>query len=306
MSRVPWWGLSAVAAIGLLPAAAIAGGPSVDVWTDRGADAVYQPGETIELRARCTIDAHLLVYEIDAEGYVHVLFPYRGNASFVEGGRTLSIPSPDASEQLVVHGPVGQGYIVALASRETMRDLPWYLRPYDAQGAGLKRVTSYWKGGKARVDTMATTGNTRHYASGSGSLIACRQNGSAFQCEEDTPPQGLSFRQNLGPDYQRQLGIAHEAGGHPTARKILGQVVDCWSYNATEAVVESQTCVNEVGAVLYYSGGTKDDPYQEIAVAYTTDVSDADVNAPPAPPRKPDFIPVPTTTTAPPATTAPR
>ena len=177
---------------------------------------------------------------------------------------------------------------------------------YDAQGAGLKRVTSYWKGGKARVDTIATTGNTRHYASGSGSLIACRQNGSAFQCEEDTPPQGFSFRQNLGPDYQRQLGIAHEAGGHPTARKILGQVVDCWSYNATEAVVESQTCVNEVGAVLYYSGGTKDDPYQEIAVAYTTDVSDADVNAPPAPPRKPDFIPVPTTTTAPPATTAPR
>jgi len=45
---------------------------------------------------------------------------------------------------------------------------------YDAQGAGLKRVTSYWKGGKARVDTMATTGNTRHYASGSGSLIASR------------------------------------------------------------------------------------------------------------------------------------
>ena len=140
MSRVPWWGLSAVAAIGLLPAAAIAGGPSVDVWTDRGADAVYQPGETIELRARCTVDAHLLVYEIDAEGYVHVLFPYRGNASFVEGGRTLSIPSPDASEQLVVHGPVGQGYIVALASRETMRDLPWYLRPYDAQGAGVGYV----------------------------------------------------------------------------------------------------------------------------------------------------------------------
>jgi len=168
---------------------------------------------------------------------------------------------------------------------------------YDAQGAGLKRVTSYWKGGRARIDTVSTTGNTRHYAPGGGTLITCVQKGSAFQCEEDTPPQGFSFRQNLGPDYQRQLATAHAAGGDPTTRKILGQVADCWSYHATEVVVESQTCVNEDGAVLYYSGGSKDDPYQEIAVAYTTDVSDADVKAPPAPPRKSNLLPVPTTTT---------
>ena len=177
---------------------------------------------------------------------------------------------------------------------------------YDAQGAGLKRVTSYWKGGKARVDTVSTTGTTRHYASGGGSLIACVQKGSAFQCEENTPPQGFSFRQNLGPDYQRQIAIAREAGGRPTTRKILGQIADCWSYDATEAVVESQTCVNEDGAVLYYTGGSKDDPYQEIAVAYTTDVSDADVKAPPAPPKKSDFLPVATTTAVTTSTSAPR
>jgi hypothetical protein len=177
---------------------------------------------------------------------------------------------------------------------------------YDAQGAGLKRVTSYWKGGKARVDTVSTTRTTRHYASGGGSLIECVQNGSAFQCEEDTPAQGFSFRQNLGPDYQRQVAVAREAGTKPSTRKILGQVVDCWSFDATEAVVESQTCVNENGAVLYYTGGSRDDPYQEIAVAYTTDVSDAEVTAPPAPTRKHGFLPVaPSTTTSPTGTTAP-
>ena len=177
---------------------------------------------------------------------------------------------------------------------------------YDAQGAGLKRVTSYWRGGRARIDTVSTTGNTRHYAPGGGTLITCVQKGSAYQCEENTPPQGFSFRQNLGPDYQRQLATAREAGGGPTTRKILGQVADCWSYHATEAVVESQTCVNEDGAVLYYSGGSKDDPYQEIAVAYTTDVSDADVKAPPAPPAKNNFVPFATTTTVATTTSAPR
>lgn len=168
---------------------------------------------------------------------------------------------------------------------------------YDAQGAGLKRVTSYWKNGKARVDTISTTRTTRHYASGDKKLIECTQKGTEFECVEDTPPQGFSFRQNVGPDYQRQIAIAREAGQRPSTRKILGQVVDCWSYDQTEAVVESETCVNEDGAVLFYAGGTRDDPYQQIAVAYTTEVSDADVAPPPAKPREHGFLP--TTTSAP-------
>jgi hypothetical protein len=174
---------------------------------------------------------------------------------------------------------------------------------YDAQGAGLERVTSYWKGGKARIDTVSTTRTTRHYASGDASLVECVQKGAAFECVEKTPSQGFSFRQNVGPDYQRQIAIAREAGQRPSTRKILGQIVDCWAYDQTEAVVESETCVNEVGAVLYYKGGSRDDPYQEIAVAYTTDVSDADVKAPPAEQEKHGFLP--STTTASTSTSTP-
>ena len=79
---------SALAVLGLLvmaPAAAGARGLDVDVRTDRGDDAVYQPGDALEVRARASDDAYLLVYEIDAEGSVRLLYPYRGGSGFVEG-----------------------------------------------------------------------------------------------------------------------------------------------------------------------------------------------------------------------------
>ena len=175
---------------------------------------------------------------------------------------------------------------------------------YDAQGAGLKRVTSYWKGGKARVDTVSTTRTSRHYASDTKALVECIQKGAQLECVEKTLAQGFSFRQNLGPDYKSQIAIAREAGLRPSTRKILGQVVHCWSYDRTAAVVESETCVNEDGAVLYYKGGAIDDPYQQIAVAYTTDVSDAEVEAPPAEPEKHGFFPPVSTTTPTPTSTS--
>ena len=136
MSPIRWSCFAALAAFALLPSAATAS-LSVEIWTDRGTDGVYEPGQAIELHARSSDDSHLLVYEIDAEGYIHVLFPLRGSPDLIEGGRTLPIPDPNASEQLVVQGPVGQGYIVAVATLEPLRDLPWYLRPYDPQGEGV-------------------------------------------------------------------------------------------------------------------------------------------------------------------------
>ena len=57
-----------VALLWAAPAARASRGLDVDVWTDRGADAVYRPGETLEMRVRASEDAYLLVYEINAEG----------------------------------------------------------------------------------------------------------------------------------------------------------------------------------------------------------------------------------------------
>jgi len=133
------WALAAVllAAIAWPPTGAGAAGLDVEVWTDRGSGAVYDPGEVLEVQARTSGDAFLLVYELDAEGFVRLLFPYHGNNGLVPGGQVLALPDERSNLELVVQEPVGQAYLVAIASREPFGELPWYLRPYDAQAEQL-------------------------------------------------------------------------------------------------------------------------------------------------------------------------
>ena len=136
MNARGWSSVTALATVALLawpPPPACARGLGVEVWTDRGDDAVYQPGQRIEVQARASDDAYLLVYEIDAEGGVRLLYPYRGSTGYVEGRQTYRVPPERANVDLVVDGPVGQCYVVAIASRDAFRELPWYLRPYDMQ-----------------------------------------------------------------------------------------------------------------------------------------------------------------------------
>ena len=140
MIRARGWGLVLLAATAVVPAVAFAAGLSVNVWTERGSDAIYEPGDRVAIRARSSEDANLLVYDIDAEGYVHVLFPYRQRSGYVEGRQTFLIPDAGSSDELVVRGPVGQGYIVAIASRSPFMDLPSFLRPYDPQAEGVGYV----------------------------------------------------------------------------------------------------------------------------------------------------------------------
>lgn len=104
----------------------------VEIWTDRGSDAVYEPGDALGVQARVSDDGFLMVYEIDAEGRVNLLFPYHGSDGYVEGRATYDIPPDRANMELVVNDPTGQAYLVAITSRRPFRDLPWYLKPYDA------------------------------------------------------------------------------------------------------------------------------------------------------------------------------
>jgi len=139
MLRTNWVSGAAFAIATLLVAAttATARPLSVEVWTDRGDDAVYAPGEAMLVKARTNDDAYLLVYEIDAEGRITVLFPFRRGSGMVEGRNTLRLPPEDSRYELTVDRETGQGYIVALASSEPFRELPWYLRPFDPQGESI-------------------------------------------------------------------------------------------------------------------------------------------------------------------------
>src|SRR4029077_9176069 len=105
----------------------------VEIWTSRGNDAVYQPGEHLDLQSRVAADAYLLVYEMDPEGSVYLLYPFRNDAGLVQAGQTYSVPPEHSNVDLVVDGPVGQCYLVAIASKAPFNPLPWYLRPYDMQ-----------------------------------------------------------------------------------------------------------------------------------------------------------------------------
>ena len=140
MKRNQRWMTRAFAALTLaiaLPAAAQARTLSLEVWTDRGDDAIYQSGEAMQVKVRASDDAYMLVYEIDSNGLVSVLYPWRRGSNLVEGHRTYRLPPEGSGYELAVEKSTGQGYIVAIASRRPFRDLPWYLRPFDPQGESM-------------------------------------------------------------------------------------------------------------------------------------------------------------------------
>jgi hypothetical protein len=131
--------VTALLAIASIPGMSLARALSVDVSTNRGDSAVFQDGDRLEIKARASEDAYLMVYEIDAEGYVRLLFPSPDSrhSGFVEGDRTVRLPEENSRYELAVSGPVGEGYVVAIASRDPFTDPPWYLRPIDPRGEDL-------------------------------------------------------------------------------------------------------------------------------------------------------------------------
>jgi Domain of unknown function (DUF4384) len=138
---IPAVSLAALATSWLfLPSPASAATLAVEVWADHGNEAIYQPGDVLQVQTRASDDAYLLVYEIDSQGYVHVLFPIEGANTLVAAHETVGIPPENSPDALVVQDPTGQDFIVAIASREPFDNLPWYLRPFNAQGADVGYV----------------------------------------------------------------------------------------------------------------------------------------------------------------------
>lgn len=95
----------------------------IKVWVDKGENASYEPGDDIRVYFRTNQDAHVIVYDIDTRGNVHLLYPYDyRDTRFVEGNRPYRIPSLRDDYYLKVNGPEGTEKIVAIATRE-----PFYI-----------------------------------------------------------------------------------------------------------------------------------------------------------------------------------
>jgi uncharacterized protein DUF4384 len=101
----------------------------VDVWTNKEEGGVYRQGEPMRVLFRTSTDAFVLIYNIDTEGYIHLVYPYGPeDPDRIEGGVTYQVPSRHDPYELVADGPAGVEYVVAIASPFPFRDLPWYLR----------------------------------------------------------------------------------------------------------------------------------------------------------------------------------
>jgi hypothetical protein len=100
----------------------------VDVWINKDEGGVYRPGESMRVYFRSTGDSYMLVFNVDTEGFVHLIYPYGpGDPPFVDGGRAYRIPSRSDPYDLVADGPPGIEYVVAVASPYPFQNLPWYL-----------------------------------------------------------------------------------------------------------------------------------------------------------------------------------
>ncbi len=116
-------------AVSQLPVEAASHRLDVDVWINKEEGGVYRPGESMRVFFRSNADAYVLVYNIDTEGYIHLVYPYGPTDPLrVEGGRTYRIPARHDPYDLVADGPAGMEFVVAVASPVPLLNLPWYLR----------------------------------------------------------------------------------------------------------------------------------------------------------------------------------
>ena len=89
---------------------------AVELWFDEARGSVYEPGESVEVFFKVSHDCYVVVYDVDTQGFVNVLYPRGEQNSWVESDRIKSIPSAYDDYDLLVEGPKGIEYVIAVAS----------------------------------------------------------------------------------------------------------------------------------------------------------------------------------------------
>jgi len=76
---------------------------------------VYRAGREIRFSFSTTSDAYVVVYNIDADGYVHLLWPEDGRLTRTEGNRTTIVPEAGSAAHWETGDRTGIEYIHAVA-----------------------------------------------------------------------------------------------------------------------------------------------------------------------------------------------
>jgi hypothetical protein len=113
-------------------------GLEVDVWLNRSDGDVYHRGDAVRVNFRSNVDCYVALYNVDVDGYLHLLYPRYDDPQWVYGERIYSVPGPSDDYELVVDGPKGIEYVVAVASA-----YPLHLDVLDPVGSNGYRAATY-------------------------------------------------------------------------------------------------------------------------------------------------------------------
>jgi hypothetical protein len=119
-------GVAAVMCAAPCGAGFVDGSPRVEIFVDRGHGGVYAIGERADVFIRPLHDCYVIVYGVDTEGYLSLLFPSDCiDDGFVVADRIYRI-GHDELGRFHVSGPRGIQYIHVLASYRPFRRLYWH------------------------------------------------------------------------------------------------------------------------------------------------------------------------------------
>jgi hypothetical protein len=116
--------------------------PYVEIWTDRGTGSVYVPGERVDVFMQPAYDCFVIVYDIDTDGNVRLLFPYDSrDDGFVRGGQVYRLGMSGYGGYRVT-GPSGVEYVHVLSSFKPFRPVYWH----GQAGYAAYSLDATWRG----------------------------------------------------------------------------------------------------------------------------------------------------------------
>ncbi|MFL5402312.1 MAG: DUF4384 domain-containing protein [Gemmatimonadales bacterium] len=102
------------------PAAALADDPPIRLWINN--DGRFLPGDRAKVEVRTREDGYLLVFHVDPDGHLRVLFPLDPDRdNFVRGGKKYEIRGRGDRESFEIDTKTGKGTVYAAVSRDPMR-----------------------------------------------------------------------------------------------------------------------------------------------------------------------------------------
>ncbi|MEZ7890378.1 MAG: DUF4384 domain-containing protein [Candidatus Wallbacteria bacterium] len=100
---------------------------SIDLQADNGADGIYSPGNDIKIRFSVSENAYVTIINLGTSGKASIIFPNeRSTNNYIKKGDIYTIPE-NSSYKIKVHPPLGDEYLIAVASREKIAIKPQHL-----------------------------------------------------------------------------------------------------------------------------------------------------------------------------------